>query len=131
VNALSGAAWAAGWSFVGCVIIVCKPLSSFVYDVSPLPDDATGRIGDAACVALHVLITAATLVLPIVVIEMSNAPFLSGLLAEFVSCILFLKLVSYAHVMHTVRYAPPLDRLPLRLREEHMRRQHSWPFSQY
>jgi diacylglycerol O-acyltransferase-1 len=60
-------------------------------------------ITDAVATFLHVILTTAEIVYPVLVILMCDSAVVSGFLLMFIACIVCLKLVSFAHTNHDIR----------------------------
>ncbi|XP_062180303.1 diacylglycerol O-acyltransferase 1-1 isoform X2 [Phragmites australis] len=60
-------------------------------------------ITDAVATCLHVILTTAEIVYPVLVILLCDSAVLSGFLLMFIACIVWLKLVSFAHTNHDIR----------------------------
>ncbi|KDO53213.1 hypothetical protein CISIN_1g010418mg [Citrus sinensis] len=82
-----------------CLTLPLFPLSAFL--VEKLAQ--RNCLSDPVVVLLHVIITTAAILYPVFVILRCNSAFLSGVTLMLFACIVWLKLVSYAHTNYDMR----------------------------
>ncbi|KAF6994226.1 hypothetical protein CFC21_010981 [Triticum aestivum] len=82
-----------------CLSLPAFPLGAF--SVEQLA--SRNVITDAVATCLHIILTTAEIVYPVLVILMCDSAVVSGFLLMFIACIVWLKLVSFAHTNHDIR----------------------------
>ncbi|PAN17638.1 hypothetical protein PAHAL_3G145800 [Panicum hallii] len=82
-----------------CLSLPVFPLGAFAVEKLAFNNIIT----DAAATSLHIFLTTAEIVYPVLVILMCDSAVLSGFLLMFIACIVWLKLVSFAHTNHDIR----------------------------
>ncbi|RLN28722.1 diacylglycerol O-acyltransferase 1-like isoform X3 [Panicum miliaceum] len=82
-----------------CLSLPVFPLGAFAVEKLAFNNIIT----DAAATGLHIFLTTAEIVYPVLVILMCDSAVLSGFLLMFIACIVWLKLVSFAHTNHDIR----------------------------
>ncbi|WVZ96886.1 hypothetical protein U9M48_042467, partial [Paspalum notatum var. saurae] len=82
-----------------CLSLPIFPLGAFAVEKLAFHN----LITDVAATSLHIFLTTAEIVYPVVVILKCDSAALSGFLLMFIACIVWLKLVSFAHTNHDIR----------------------------
>ncbi|XP_009606357.1 diacylglycerol O-acyltransferase 1A-like [Nicotiana tomentosiformis] len=82
-----------------CLSLQILPLAAFLVEKLAQQRHLTER----AVVTLHITITTAAILYPVLVILGCDSAFLSGVILMLVACIVWMKLVSYAHTNHDMR----------------------------
>lgn len=82
-----------------CLSLPVFPLSAFAVEKLAF----NNLITDAAATCFHILITTLEIVYPVLVILKCDSAVLSGFVLMFIACIVWLKLVSFAHTNHDIR----------------------------
>ncbi|CAL5184753.1 unnamed protein product [Lathyrus oleraceus] len=85
--------------FMCCLSLAIFPLAAFV--VEKLAQQK--NISEPVVVLLHVVITTVAIIYPVLVILWCDSAFLSGATLMLLTCIVWLKLVSYAHTTYDMR----------------------------
>ncbi|XP_045811911.1 diacylglycerol O-acyltransferase 1A isoform X2 [Trifolium pratense] len=85
--------------FMCCLSLAIFPLAAFV--VEKLAQQK--RISEPIVVLLHIIITTTAILYPIFVILRSDSAFVSGVTLMLLACIVWLKLISYAHTNYDLR----------------------------
>ncbi|KAL3825313.1 hypothetical protein ACJIZ3_021342 [Penstemon smallii] len=85
--------------FMCCVSLPIFPLAAFLVEKSVQQK----YISESVAVFLHVVITTATILYPVLVILRCDSAVLSGVTLLLFACIVWLKLVSYAHTNYDLR----------------------------
>ncbi|XP_014510119.1 diacylglycerol O-acyltransferase 1A isoform X1 [Vigna radiata var. radiata] len=85
--------------FMCCLSLVVFPFTAFL--VEKLAQRKC--IPESVVVLLHISITSASVLYPILVILRCDSAFLSGVTLMLLSCVVWLKLVSYAHTSYDMR----------------------------
>ncbi|XP_047151750.1 diacylglycerol O-acyltransferase 1A isoform X3 [Vigna umbellata] len=85
--------------FMCCLSLVIFPFTAFL--VEKLAQRKC--IPESVVVLLHIIITSASVLYPILVILRCDSAFLSGVTLMLLSCVVWLKLVSYAHTNYDMR----------------------------
>ncbi|OMO91705.1 Sterol O-acyltransferase [Corchorus olitorius] len=85
--------------FMCCLTLPIFPLAAFV--VEKLVQQ--NQISEPVVVLLHVIISTSAVLYPVIVILRCDSAFLSGVALMLFACIVWLKLVSYAHTNHDMR----------------------------
>ncbi|KAK7388215.1 hypothetical protein VNO78_23025 [Psophocarpus tetragonolobus] len=85
--------------FMCCLSLLVFPFSAFI--VEKLAHRKC--IPEPVVVLLHIIITSASLLYPILVILRCDSAFLSGVTLMLFACVVWLKLVSYAHTNYDLR----------------------------
>ncbi|WVZ09755.1 hypothetical protein V8G54_014285 [Vigna mungo] len=85
--------------FMCCLSLVVFPFTAFL--VEKLAQRKC--IPESVVVLLHIIITSASVLYPILVILRCDSAFLSGVTLMLLSCVVWLKLVSYAHTNYDMR----------------------------
>ncbi|XP_004513435.1 diacylglycerol O-acyltransferase 1C-like isoform X2 [Cicer arietinum] len=85
--------------FMCCLSLAVFPLAAFI--VESLAQQK--RISEPVVVLLHVVITTVAIIYPVLVILRCDSAFLSGATLMLLTCIVWLKLVSYAHTTYDMR----------------------------
>ncbi|XP_078176862.1 membrane bound O-acyl transferase (MBOAT) family protein isoform X2 [Carex rostrata] len=83
-----------------CLSLPIFPLASFF--VEKLAERK--RIPEPIVILFQIIITTATMIYPVIVILKCDSAVLSGFVLMFVACILWMKLVSYAHTNYDIRF---------------------------
>ncbi|XP_052199677.1 diacylglycerol O-acyltransferase 1 [Diospyros lotus] len=96
------------WPLLMCgLTLPIFPLASFIVEKSV----QRKYISEAVVVIFHILITTAAVLYPVFVILRHDSAVLSGVALMLFACIVWLKLVSYAHTSHDMRaVAQSLDK---------------------
>ncbi|KAJ1262050.1 hypothetical protein BS78_09G077700 [Paspalum vaginatum] len=82
-----------------CLSLPVFPLGAFAVEKLAFHN----LITDAAATSLHIFLTTAEILYPVLVILKCDSAVLSGFLLMFIACIVWLKLVSFAHTNHDIR----------------------------
>ncbi|XP_020167276.1 diacylglycerol O-acyltransferase 1-1 isoform X2 [Aegilops tauschii subsp. strangulata] len=82
-----------------CLSLPAFPLGAFSVEQLAFRNVIT----DAVATCLHIILTTAEIVYPVLVILMCDSAVVSGFLLMFIACIVWLKLVSFAHTNHDIR----------------------------
>lgn len=82
-----------------CLSLPAFPLGAFSVEKLAFRNVIT----DAVATCLHIILTTAEIVYPVLVILMCDSAVVSGFLLMFIACIVWLKLVSFAHTNHDIR----------------------------
>ncbi|KAF8724967.1 hypothetical protein HU200_020690 [Digitaria exilis] len=82
-----------------CLSLPAFPLGAFAIEKLAF----NNLITDAAATGLHIFLTTTEIVYPVLVILKCDSAVLSGFLLMFIACIVWLKLVSFAHTNHDIR----------------------------
>ncbi|MCD7457822.1 hypothetical protein HAX54_036343 [Datura stramonium] len=82
-----------------CLSLQLLPLTAFLVEKMAQKRHMTERV----VVILHITITTAAILYPVLVILKCDSAFLSGVILMLVACIVWMKLVSYAHTSHDMR----------------------------
>ncbi|VAH03288.1 unnamed protein product [Triticum turgidum subsp. durum] len=82
-----------------CLSLPAFPLGAFSVEQLAFRNVIT----DAVATCLHIILTTAVIVYPVLVILMCDSAVVSGFLLMFIACIVWLKLVSFAHTNHDIR----------------------------
>ncbi|KAM3407845.1 hypothetical protein ACQJBY_001280 [Aegilops geniculata] len=82
-----------------CLSLPAFPLGAFSVEQLAFRNVIT----DAVATCLHIILTTAEVVYPVLVILMCDSAVVSGFLLMFIACIVWLKLVSFAHTNHDIR----------------------------
>ncbi|CAN4084791.1 unnamed protein product [Withania somnifera] len=82
-----------------CLSLQLLPLTAFLVEKMAQKRRLTERV----VVILHIIITTAAVLYPVLVILKCDSAFLSGVILMLVACIVWMKLVSYAHTNHDMR----------------------------
>ncbi|TKW25364.1 hypothetical protein SEVIR_3G114700v4 [Setaria viridis] len=82
-----------------CLSLPAFPLGAFAVETLAFRN----LITDAAATSLHIFLTTSEIVYPVLVILMCDSAVLSGFVLMFIACIVWLKLVSFAHTNHDIR----------------------------
>nr|QEQ43002.1 acyl CoA:diacylglycerol acyltransferase [Coix lacryma-jobi] len=82
-----------------CLSLPVFPLGAFAVEKLAF----NNLITDAAATCFHILLTIFEIVYPVLVILMCDSAVLSGFVLMFIACIVWLKLVSFAHTNHDTR----------------------------
>ncbi|KAG4959182.1 hypothetical protein AAZX31_13G089000 [Glycine max] len=85
--------------FMCCLSLVVFPFAAFI--VEKLAQQKC--IPEPVVVVLHIIITSASLFYPVLVILRCDSAFLSGVTLMLFACVVWLKLVSYAHTNYDMR----------------------------
>ncbi|XP_054806968.1 diacylglycerol O-acyltransferase 1A-like isoform X1 [Prosopis cineraria] len=85
--------------FMCCLSLAVFPLAAFVVDKLAQKK----HVPEPVVVLLHVTITSAAVLYPVLVILRCDSAFLSGVTLMLLACIVWLKLVSYAHTNYDIR----------------------------
>ncbi|KAK2412447.1 diacylglycerol O-acyltransferase 1A [Trifolium repens] len=85
--------------FMCCLSLAVFPLVAFI--VEKLAQQK--RISEPIVVLLHIIITTTAILYPIFVILRSDSAFVSGVTLMLLACIVWLKLISYAHTNYDLR----------------------------
>ncbi|KAI4335274.1 hypothetical protein L6164_013936 [Bauhinia variegata] len=85
--------------FMCCISLIIFPLASYL--VEKLAQNKF--ISEPVVVLLHIIITTTAIVCPVLVILRCDSAFLSGVTLMLFACIVWLKLVSYAHTNYDMR----------------------------
>ncbi|OMO67255.1 Membrane bound O-acyl transferase, MBOAT [Corchorus capsularis] len=99
--------------FMCCLTLPIFPLAAFV--VEKLVQQ--NQISEPVVVLLHVIISTSAVLYPVIVILRCDSAFLSGVALMLFACIVWLKLVSYAHTNHDMR---ALAKSPEKGNEDHL-----------
>ncbi|KAL5202858.1 hypothetical protein ABZP36_013810 [Zizania latifolia] len=82
-----------------CLSLPAFPLGSFAVEKLVF----NNLITDAVATCLHIILSTAEIVYPVLVILKGDSAVLSGFLLMYIACIVWLKLVSFAHTNHDIR----------------------------
>ncbi|CAN6340895.1 unnamed protein product [Urochloa humidicola] len=82
-----------------CLSLPAFPIGAFAVEKLAFRN----LITDAAATSLHIFLTTAEIVYPVLVILMCDSAVVSGFVLMFIACIVWLKLVSFAHTNHDIR----------------------------
>ncbi|XVF88790.1 hypothetical protein PTKIN_Ptkin19aG0079500 [Pterospermum kingtungense] len=85
--------------FMCCLSLPIFPLAAFVVEKLVQKN----HISEPVVVLLHVIISTTAILYPVIVILRCDSAFLSGIALMLFACIVWLKLVSYAHTNHDMR----------------------------
>ncbi|GAU34798.1 hypothetical protein TSUD_206020, partial [Trifolium subterraneum] len=85
--------------FMCCLSLAIFPLAAFI--VEKLAQQK--RISEPIVVLLHIIITTTAILYPVFVILRSDSAFVSGVTLMLLACIVWLKLISYAHTNYDLR----------------------------
>ncbi|EPS70137.1 diacylglycerol acyltransferase, partial [Genlisea aurea] len=85
--------------FMCCLSLPIFPLASFVVEKHVQKK----RIPESVAVLLHVMITTTEIVYPVIVILKCDSAVLSGVTLMLLTCIVWLKLISYVHTNYDLR----------------------------
>ncbi|KAK2395653.1 Diacylglycerol O-acyltransferase 1C [Trifolium repens] len=85
--------------FMCCLSLAIFPLAAFA--VEKLAEKKS--ISEPVVVLLHIVITTVAIIYPVLVILRCDSAFLSGATLMLLTCIVWLKLVSYAHTSYDMR----------------------------
>ncbi|EES17849.1 hypothetical protein BDA96_09G077000 [Sorghum bicolor] len=82
-----------------CLSLPVFPLGAFAVEKLAF----NNLITDAAATCFHIFLTTLEIVYPVLVILKCDSAVLSGFVLMFIACIVWLKLVSFAHTNHDIR----------------------------
>ncbi|KAF0926581.1 hypothetical protein E2562_026894 [Oryza meyeriana var. granulata] len=82
-----------------CLSLPAFPLGAFAVEKLAF----NNLITDAVATCLHIILSTTEIVYPVLVILKCDSAVLSGFLLMFIACIVWLKLVSFAHTNHDIR----------------------------
>uniref|UniRef100_J3M4Q0 O-acyltransferase n=1 Tax=Oryza brachyantha TaxID=4533 RepID=J3M4Q0_ORYBR len=82
-----------------CLSLPVFPLGAFAVEKLAF----NNLITDAVATCLHIILSTTEIVYPVLVILKCDSAVLSGFLLIFIACIVWLKLVSFAHTNHDIR----------------------------
>ncbi|KAG5595923.1 hypothetical protein H5410_037155 [Solanum commersonii] len=82
-----------------CLILQLLSLTAFLVEKMAQKRRLTERV----VIILHITITTVAILYPVLVILKCDSAFLSGVILMLVACIVWMKLVSYAHTNHDMR----------------------------
>ncbi|KAK3137308.1 hypothetical protein QOZ80_5BG0450630 [Eleusine coracana subsp. coracana] len=86
------------------LLMCCLSLGAFSLGAFAVEKLAFNKvITDSVAICLHIILTTAEIVYPTLVILKCDSAVLSGFLLIFIACIVWLKLVSFAHTNHDIR----------------------------
>ncbi|KAK4257802.1 hypothetical protein QN277_007340 [Acacia crassicarpa] len=85
--------------FMCCLTLALFPIASYLVEILA----QRKKLSEPVIISLHIFITSAAVLYPVVVILRCDSAFLSGGTLMLLACIVWLKLVSYAHTNSDLR----------------------------